>query len=143
MFEELNDLDSVDLSEIKNVDVPPTPSNFPNTKTYDSNKKSNYFPRKEEVVEDPYIPVAIYVDRDFPQEVKDALYNIASKLINKKITVIDGLDPVLSELKAKGRNLNQLTILSHQGRSYPSQIEKLTDAYGDICTELKKLLEVV
>ena len=63
--------------------------------------------------------------------------------LNKKITVIDGLDSVLSELKAQGRNLNQLTMLSHQGRSYPSQIEKLTDAYGDICTELKKLLEVI
>jgi len=68
---------------------------------------------------------------------------LTSCALDKKITVIDGLDPVLSELKAQGRNLNQLTILSHQGRSYPSQIEKLTDAYGDICTELKKLLEVI
>ena len=63
--------------------------------------------------------------------------------LNKEITIIDGLDPVLSELKAQGRNLNQLTILSHQGRSYPNQIEKLTDAYGDICTELKKILEAI
>ncbi|MDD4346810.1 MAG: plasmid mobilization relaxosome protein MobC [Desulfitobacteriaceae bacterium] len=63
--------------------------------------------------------------------------------LNKEITVINGLDPVLSELKAQGRNLNQLTILSHQGRSYSSQIEKLTEAYGDICAELKKVLEVV
>ena len=63
--------------------------------------------------------------------------------LDKEITVIDGLDGVLSELKAQGRNLNQLTILSHQGRSYPSQIQKLTDAYGDICALLKKILEVV
>ena len=63
--------------------------------------------------------------------------------LGKEITVIDGLDSVLSELKAQGRNLNQLTILSHQGRSYPSQIKKLTDAYGDICAELKKLLGVI
>lgn len=63
--------------------------------------------------------------------------------LNKKITVIDGLDSLLPELKAQGRNLNQLTILSHQGRSYPSQIEKLTDAYGNIFDELRKLLEVV
>lgn len=63
--------------------------------------------------------------------------------LNKEITVIDGLDGVLSELKAQGRNLNQLTILSHQGRSYPSQIEKLTDVYGDICALLKKILEAV
>ena len=58
--------------------------------------------------------------------------------LDKEITVIDGLDGVLSELKAQGRNLNQLTILSHQGRSYPSQIQKLTDTYGDICALLKK-----
>ena len=63
--------------------------------------------------------------------------------LDKEITVIDGLDSVLSELKAQGRNLNQLTILSHQGRSYPSQIDKLTDAYGDICAELKKILGVI
>lgn len=63
--------------------------------------------------------------------------------LNKKITVIDGLDSLLPELKAQGRNLNQLAILSHQGRSYPSQIEKLTDAYGNIFDELRKLLEVV
>jgi hypothetical protein len=63
--------------------------------------------------------------------------------LDKEITVIDSLDSVLSELKAQGRNLNQLTVLSHQGRSYPSQIQKLTDAYGDICALLKKILEVV
>lgn len=45
------------------------------------------FKRKEEVLEDPYVPVSIFVDRDFPPEVKTSLYNIASKLINKKITV--------------------------------------------------------
>lgn len=45
------------------------------------------FQRKEEVLEDPYIPVAIFVDKDFPQEVKDDLYALASKLISKKITV--------------------------------------------------------
>lgn len=63
--------------------------------------------------------------------------------LNKKITVIDGLDRLLPELKAQGRNLNQLTILSHQGRSYPSQIEKLTDAYGSIFDQLRKLMEVI
>lgn len=45
------------------------------------------FKRKEEVLEDAYIPVSIFVDRDFPPEAKTSLYNIASKLINKKITV--------------------------------------------------------
>lgn len=45
------------------------------------------FKRKEEVLEEPYVPVSIFVDREFPPEAKNSLYNIASKLINKKITV--------------------------------------------------------
>lgn len=42
--------------------------------------------RKDEV-QDPYRPVCIYVDKDFPQEVKDKLFDITSKLVNNKITV--------------------------------------------------------
>lgn len=51
------------------------------------NRGGQGFQRKEEVLEDPYIPVTIFVDRDFPAEVKTNLYNLASKLINKGITV--------------------------------------------------------
>jgi len=68
---------------------------------------------------------------------------LISCALGKEITVIDGLDGVLSELKAQGRNLNQLVILSHMGKNYPSQIDKLTDVYGDIFKEIRKLLEVV
>lgn len=48
---------------------------------------NNNWKRKEEVVEEPYIPVTVYVNRDFPQEAKDKLYSMASRLINKNITV--------------------------------------------------------
>ncbi len=62
--------------------------------TYGNNKqqygKSNYnkggfskFPRKEEVVEERYVPVAVYVDRDFPSDAKDTIYKLATKLLNK------------------------------------------------------------
>ena len=37
--------------------------------------------------------------------------------LGKKIVRVDGLDQVLSELKAQGRNLNQLTTLANMGRS--------------------------
>lgn len=86
MFDDLTELDSIDLSSIKNVDTPSSSSGG------EFKKQSNWsggggFPRKEDKVDDPYIPVTIFVDRDFPPEVKTSLYNIASKLINKKITV--------------------------------------------------------
>ena len=36
--------------------------------------------------------------------------------LGKKIIRVDGLDQVLSELKAQGRNLNQLTTLANMGK---------------------------
>lgn len=51
------------------------------------------FGRKEEVLQDPYMPVAIYLEKDFPEEVKSQLFDIASKMIAKKMTVrINGDD---------------------------------------------------
>ena len=86
MFDDLSDLDQVDISEIKNVD---SNSGYKsnNNQQRSNNSKGNFFSKKEEVLEEPYVPVTIFVDRDFPVEVKNSLYNIASKLINKKITV--------------------------------------------------------
>ena len=36
---------------------------------------------------------------------------------------------------------DQLVILSHTGKSYPFQVETLTDVYGNIFKEIRKLLE--
>lgn len=45
------------------------------------------FGKKEEVIEEPYFPVAFYVEKDFPEDVKESLYNLAVKMIGKKMTV--------------------------------------------------------
>ena len=115
MFDDLSDLDSVDISEIKNPDNGPghtssgNSGGFKQNNNYGNHSGGGYgnrngggygggngggsggfnggFKRKEEVVEEPYVPVVIFVDRDFPPEIKSSLYNLASKLINKKITV--------------------------------------------------------
>lgn len=51
------------------------------------------FRQKEDVVSDPYLPVVIYVEQDFPENVKESLYQIASKLIAKRYTVrVYGVD---------------------------------------------------
>ena len=47
--------------------------------------------------------------------------------LGKKIVRVEGLDKVLSELKAQGRNLNQLTTLANMG--------KVTVVYGDRLAE--------
>jgi hypothetical protein len=85
MFDDLSDLDKVDISEIKNVET--NTNTKPNGIQYSNGSKGRFPVKKEEVIEEPYIPVVLYVDREFPEEVKNSLYNIASKLINKKITV--------------------------------------------------------
>jgi hypothetical protein len=48
---------------------------------------NNNFKRKEDVVQDAYLPIGIFVDAEFTEEARTSLYNIASKLIAKKYTV--------------------------------------------------------
>lgn len=56
--------------------------------------------------------------------------------IHKKIVVVDGLDPVLRQLKGIGNNLNQLTVLCRMGRitcpSLTEVKEKLADVYSQL-----------
>lgn len=116
MYDDFDDLDKSDISDLKNVDTPASSSSgYPNRNNgggnnygnnnggnnYNRNNNGggNYnrqgaggggnrnFQRKEEVVEEPYVPVAIYVDRDFSPEIKNKIFSFASKLINRKITV--------------------------------------------------------
>lgn len=106
MFEELNDIDSVDVNELENSSTDKK-SNYKNISSWqnrnnDNNDSSNKWSRKENKIEKPYIPVAVYVDREFPSEIKNSLYNISSKLIAKGITIrINGDDKdFLTKLQA-------------------------------------------
>lgn len=92
MFEELEENNDFNVSDINKSDSS-------NENTYKSGySKQKYFKKKEEVVEDPYIPIAVYVDREFTNEIKNSLYNIISKLIAKKITIrINGDDKEFTE----------------------------------------------
>lgn len=87
MFNELNSIDSVDIAKIENINQK---NNYnSNTRWQNHNNKSGTtkWGKREEKIEKPYIPVTIYVDREFPSEVKTSLYNIGSKLIAKGITI--------------------------------------------------------
>ena len=58
----------------------------------------------------------------------------------KEIVRVEGLEQVLSELKAQGRNLNQLTTLANMGRVTVVKGDALAENYGKIYEQLRELL---
>ena len=63
--------------------------------------------------------------------------------LGKEIVRVEGLEQVLSELKAQGRNLNQLTTLSNMGRVTVLKGDALAENYGKIYEQLRELLREV
>ena len=59
----------------------------------------------------------------------------------KEIVRVEGLEQVLSELKAQGRNLNQLTTLANMGRVSVVKGDALAENYGKIYEQLRELLQ--
>jgi hypothetical protein len=102
MFDELMDNNGFSTQEIAKIEKPAYGGNSGNNGGGGGFNKGGFFKKKEEVIEEPYIPVSIYVDREFPHEAKTSLYNIASKLIAKGITVrVNGDDkPFVDKLAA-------------------------------------------
>ena len=52
--------------------------------------------------------------------------------LGKNVRQTDELAPILSELKAQGRNLNQLTKLANMGRITLGDAENFTEAYTNL-----------
>lgn len=93
MFDDLDD-GSFSVSEVEKEIKP----------AYSGNSKGNWTPggnnfkKKEEVVEEPYSAVAIYIDKDFPEEIKKSLIDLIGKFVAKKIVVrVNGDDKELYE----------------------------------------------
>ena len=63
--------------------------------------------------------------------------------LGKEIVRVDGLDQVLSELKAQGRNLNQLTTLANMGKITLVYGDRLAESYGQVSEQLRQLLREV
>jgi hypothetical protein len=78
------------------------------------------FQRKEDVVSPPYLPVAFFVEKETPPEIKQKFYHLASKLIGKGYTIrlnpddpdfvrqVQALSTKNVELYLPWRNFNQL-----------------------------------
>ncbi len=62
--------------------------------------------------------------------------------LGQEIVRVDGLDAVLSELKAQGRNLNQLTTLANMGRLTVLRSDDLINSYTALCELVSRLTEV-
>ena len=63
--------------------------------------------------------------------------------LRQEIVRVEGLDAVLSELKAQGRNLNQLTTLANMGRLTILWSDELIDKYTDLCAAIRRLTKEV
>ena len=63
--------------------------------------------------------------------------------LGKEIVQVEGLEQVLSELKAQGQNLNQLTTLANMGRVTVLKGDALAENYGKIYEQLRELLREV
>lgn len=50
--------------------------------------------------------------------------------LDQPIYVVEELKPLLAELRAWGRNLNQLTMLAHEGRVPVVYLQECTDMLG-------------
>ena len=59
--------------------------------------------------------------------------------LGKIIYQIEDLKPLLHELKGIGRNLNQLTMLSHQGVIHTVKLTATSDAIGRCYQAINKL----
>ena len=63
--------------------------------------------------------------------------------LGKKIVRVDGLDQVLSELKAHGRNLNHLTTLAKMCKIAVVYGDLLAERYAQISEQLRQLMREV
>ena len=60
--------------------------------------------------------------------------------LGKQIVVIEGLDEVIRQQKAIGRNLNQLTILANMGRIHTVYLSEVRDQYAQVSQLLSDIL---
>ena len=68
---------------------------------------------------------------------------IVTCALNKEIVRVDGLEEAVTELKAQGRNLNQLTTLANMGRIQVLRSDELIDRYTELCQKLARISKEV
>lgn len=64
---------------------------------------------------------------------------ITRSALNKQITIVDGLPEILKEVKAIGRNLNQLTTLCNMGKIICPELSELKEQYSNAVVMLDEI----
>ena len=60
--------------------------------------------------------------------------------LGKQIVVVEGLDEIIRQQKAIGRNLNQLTTLANMGRIRTVYLSEVRDQYAQVSDLLSDIL---
>ncbi|MBU5593002.1 MobC family plasmid mobilization relaxosome protein [Clostridium sp. MSJ-4] len=68
---------------------------------------------------------------------------ITESALEKKIIIIDALPEIVSQLKKIGNNLNQLTMLSHQGVINTVNLDETEESLTEIYWKINELTKVV
>ena len=64
---------------------------------------------------------------------------ILSTVLDKEIIIVEGLDESLTELKAIGRNLNQLTTLCNMGKIQTLELAEIKQQFGVMIESITNL----
>ncbi len=100
--------------------------------------------RKTEIITARMTPE---VKHQLQARARDANMTLTNYLIicglGQEIVRIDGLDNLLSELKAQSRNLNRLTTLANMGRITVLRGDDLIGEYARLCDVLGALIREV
>lgn len=70
-------------------------------------------------------------------------YYITQSALGKEIIIIDGLPEIVSQLKKIGNNLNQLTMLSHQGLVNTVKLDETEETLTAIYWKINELTKAV
>ena len=68
---------------------------------------------------------------------------ITQSALGKEIIIIDGLSEIVSQLKKIGNNLNQLTMLSHQGVMNTVNLDETEESLTAIYWKINELAKAV
>ena len=66
---------------------------------------------------------------------------ITNAALGRPIVVIDGLNNFLAEMKAIGRNLNQLTVLGNMGKVQSADLSSIKARLGAVFDAVTALME--
>ena len=68
---------------------------------------------------------------------------VRAATMDQDVTVVEGLDDLIRELRRQGNNLNQLTVMARQGRVGLVDMEPLMEVYERTWQTLNSLLSRV